>query len=57
MSPRDARKSAEKFLRDQAAIMKKYGKAPKLSGPTYKAALAEATKTTQSLASASKSGR
>lgn len=49
MSPRDARKSAEKFLRDQAAIMKKYGKAPKLSGPTYRAALNETAKTIRSL--------
>jgi hypothetical protein len=49
MSPRDAKKNAAQFLRDQAAIMKKYGKAPKLSGQDYKAALSDTTKTFQSL--------
>lgn len=49
MSASEAKKRAAQFLRDQAAIITKYGKSPKLSGPAYKAALQETTKTFQSL--------
>ena len=49
MSPSEAKKNAEQFLKDQAKIIKKYGEAPKLSGAGYKAALTETTRTFQSL--------
>jgi hypothetical protein len=49
MSPSEAKKNAEQFLRDQAAIIKKYGEAPKLSGEDYQAVLNDTTKTFESL--------
>ena len=54
MSPSEARKKAEKFLRGQAEIMKQYGKAPKLSGPTYRAAINETAKTLRALTTSDK---
>ncbi len=54
MSPSEARKNAEQFLKDQAKIIKKYGEAPKLSGAGYKAALNQTTKTFQSLSTSKK---
>jgi hypothetical protein len=49
MSASEAKKRAAQFLKDQAAIITKYGKSPKLSGPAYKAALQETAKKFQSL--------
>lgn len=49
MSPSEAKRNAAQFLKDQAAIMKKYGEAPKLSRQDYQAALTDTTKTFQSL--------
>jgi hypothetical protein len=54
MSPSEAKKNAAQFLKDQAAIMKKHGQAPKLSELDYQAALTETTRTFQSLSTARK---
>lgn len=51
MSKAQAAKTAEKYLRDQAAIMKKYGDAPKLYGPRYAAAKNATTHTFQTISS------
>jgi hypothetical protein len=51
MSKAQAAQAAANFLRDQAAIMKKYGEAPKLSGPRYTAAKNAATRTFQTISS------
>jgi hypothetical protein len=51
MSESEAKKRAAQFLKEQAAIITKYGKSPKLSGPAYKAALQETAKTFRSLIS------
>ena len=40
---------AEKFLKEQAEIIEKYGKAPKLSGPNYHEALRNTARTFESL--------
>ncbi len=52
MSKTQAAKAAENYLRDQAAIMKKYGDAPKLSGPRYSAAKTATASTFQRISSA-----
>lgn len=52
MSNSEAKKNAKQFLKDQAAIIKKYGDAPKLAGQSYKAALQDTTKTFKSLSTA-----
>lgn len=49
MSTSEAKKSATGFLKEQAAIMAKYGPAPKLSGSAYQQALRGAQKTFHSL--------
>ena len=54
MLPSEAKKNAEQFLKDQAAIIKKYGEAPKLSGEDYKAVLNDTTKTFESLSTSRK---
>ncbi|HEY5021448.1 MAG TPA: hypothetical protein VII30_03060 [Gemmatimonadaceae bacterium] len=54
MSPDEAKKNAAQFLKDQAEIIKRYGKAPKLSGRGYQDVLNDTTKTFQSLSSAKK---
>ena len=41
MSPSEAKRNAAQFLKDQAAIMKKHGEAPKLSDQDYQTALTE----------------
>jgi hypothetical protein len=51
MSKSQATALATQYLRDQAAIMKKYGDAPKLSGPRYQAAKVAATRTFQTISS------
>lgn len=54
MSPDEAKKKAVRFLAEQADIIKKYGKAPKLVGRNYRAALDDTTKLFQSLSAARK---
>jgi hypothetical protein len=49
MSSSEAKKHAKQFLKDQAAIISKYGEAPKLSGQSYKTALLDTTRTFQTL--------
>ena len=51
MSKAQAAQAATNYLRDQAAIMKKYGEAPKLSGPRFTAAKTAATRTFQIISS------
>ncbi len=53
MSSKQAKQTAERYLKEQAEIIKKYGGTPKLSGERYREALAETQKTFQAL-SASK---
>ena len=55
MSGNQVTKLAAKFLKDQAEIMKKYGEGPKLSGPSFVAAVNETKKTFKTLSSAAKS--
>jgi hypothetical protein len=45
MSKTEASKTATRYMQEQAEIMKKYGDAPKLSGPGYQAAIAATTRT------------
>ena len=52
MSKTQATQAATNYLRDQAAIMGKYGTAPKLSGPNYTAAKEATTRTFQKISSA-----
>jgi hypothetical protein len=54
MSPDEARQNAAQFLKDQAEIIKRFGKAPKLSGRGYQDVLNETTKTFQTLSSLKK---
>ena len=49
MSKSQAKQAAENYLKDQVAIMKKYGEAPKLSGPRYAAAKTAAIRTFQTI--------
>ena len=51
MSKAQAKEAAANYLRDQAAIIGKYGTAPKLSGPQYTAAKAAVTRTFQTISS------
>jgi hypothetical protein len=51
MSKTQAAAVATQYLRDQAAIMKKFGDAPKLSGPQYTEAKVAATRTFQTISS------
>lgn len=51
MSKAQAAQAAAQYLKDQAAIMKKYGDAPKLSGPSYTAAKTATTRTFQMISS------
>lgn len=41
MSSTESQKKAEQFLRDQAKIIEKYGRSPKLKGEKYRAAVKE----------------
>jgi hypothetical protein len=45
MSKTEANETATRYMKEQAEIMKKYGDAPKLSGPDYQAAIAATTRT------------
>jgi hypothetical protein len=49
MSTKQAKQTAEQFLRESAKIIGKYGEEPKLSGERYRRILAETQKTFQSL--------
>ena len=49
MSEQDAKKLAEQYLKKQAQIIQKYGKAPKLQGDRYQDALRETKKTFEAL--------
>lgn len=49
MSGKEAKQNAERFLKEQAEIMRKYGDAPKLRGAEYKSALEQTAKTFQAL--------
>ena len=51
MSSDEAKKNAVQFLKDQAAIISKYGKPPKLSGEDYRSARDDAAKTFRALSS------
>jgi len=51
MSKAQAQQAATKYLKDQAAIIGKYGAAPKLSGPQYNAAKEATTRTFQTISS------
>jgi hypothetical protein len=51
MSNTQAAQAATRYLKDQAEIMRKYGPAPKLSGPQYQAAKTAVTKTFKSISS------
>jgi hypothetical protein len=51
MSKNQAMAAATQYLKDQAAIMKKYGNAPKLSGPSYTAAKNATVRTFQTISS------
>jgi hypothetical protein len=57
MSNREAKQNAERFLKEQAAIMKRHGDTPKMSGDVYKTALVQTTKTFQSLSEAKPSAK
>jgi hypothetical protein len=52
MSKAQAAQAAAQYLKDQAAIMKKYGEAPKLSGPSYTAAKKATAHTFKTISSA-----
>jgi hypothetical protein len=52
MSDTQAKQTATRYLKDQAAIMKKYGAAPKLSGKNYQSAMSATTRTFKTLSSA-----
>jgi hypothetical protein len=45
MSKTKANETATRYMQEQAEIIKKYGDAPKLSGPDYQAAIVAATRT------------
>jgi hypothetical protein len=45
MSKTEANETATRYMKEQAAIIRKYGAAPKLSGPDYQAAVAAITRT------------
>jgi hypothetical protein len=51
MSNSQAAQTASRYLKEQAEIMKKYGPAPKLSGPQYQAAKTAVTKTFKTISS------
>ena len=51
MSGNQAAQAAARYLKEQAEIMKKYGAAPKLSGPEYQAAKTAITRTFKTISS------
>ncbi len=53
MTTTEVKKLAQTFLEDQAAIIRKHGHAPKLSGPKFKRALSDTRKTFETLRTAS----
>lgn len=53
MTTTEVKKLAQKFLEDQAAIIKKHGHTPKLSGPKFQRAVSDTRKTFETLRTAS----
>lgn len=51
MSHQEATQAATRYLKEQAEIMKKYGSAPKLSGPQYQAAKTAVARTFRTISS------
>ena len=49
MSKPSSRTVAEEFIKDQIAIMKKYGSAPKLSAKAYKTLVAKTSRSFEAL--------
>jgi len=49
MSNKQAKEIAERYLREQAEIIGKYGNAPKLSGDRYREALSDTQKAFQAI--------
>jgi hypothetical protein len=54
MTTTEVKTLAQKFLEDQAAIIKKHGHAPKLSGPKFQRAMRDTRKTFETLHTASR---
>lgn len=54
MSDSQAKKIAAQYLKEQAEIIGRYGKAPKLSGESYREAESDTAKTFQTLSAAKK---
>jgi hypothetical protein len=50
MSSNEAKRKAEQYLRDQAKIIGRYGKAPKLHGAKYDEAVTDTERTFKLLA-------
>jgi len=53
MTTTEVKKLAQKFMEDQAAIIRKHGHTPKLSGPKFQRALNGTRKTFETLRTAS----
>ena len=49
MSSKEAKQFAERYLKEQAQIIAKYGQTPRLNGDRYKEALADTRKTFETL--------
>jgi hypothetical protein len=49
MSEKQAAQAAAQYMKDQAAIMKKYGESPKVSGANYESAVRATTRTFQTI--------
>jgi hypothetical protein len=54
MSDKQAAQAAAQYMKDQVEIMKKYGETPKVSGPNYKTAVRDTTRTFQTISTKSK---
>jgi len=52
MSASESKRIAAQYLKEQAEIIAKYGKAPKLSGESYREAESETAKTFRTLSAA-----
>jgi len=54
MSDSQSKKIAAQYLKEQAEIIARYGKAPKLSGESYREAESDAAKTFKTLSDSKK---
>lgn len=52
MSQTQATQAAAKYMRDQAAVMRKYGETPKVSGPKFASAVRATARTFQAISKA-----